>query len=79
MAGVDITWTGGDRTGFVDIAGVSLLTRSATQPVAAGGYFSCRVPANAGQFRVPAQVLLFLPVSTVTGGVSSGSITVSNH
>ena len=77
-AGLDITWAGGDRTGYVDIAGVSLLARSPTQPVAAGGYFSCRAAANAGQFRIPAQVLLFLPASTVTGGVPSGSLTVSN-
>lgn len=77
-AGADITWTGGDQTGFVDIAGTSLLARSATQPVSAGGYFSCRVAANARQFRIPAQVLLFLPPSVVTGGMPSGAITVSH-
>lgn len=77
-SGLEVTWTGGDPTGFVDVAGTSLLPRSATQPVAAGGYFSCRVPASAGRLRIPAQVLLFLPPSVLTGGVSSGSLVVSN-
>lgn len=77
-AGLDVTWTGGDVTGSVDIAGTSSLARSASQPVSAGGYFSCRVPASAGRFRIPPQILLFLPPTTTTGGVPSGAVTVSH-
>lgn len=76
--GMLVTWSGGDTAGFVDIAGVSLAPRIQGQNTTAGGYFSCRAPASGGRFQVPAAVLLVLPASTVTGGVPSGSVTVSH-
>ena len=75
---MEVTWSGGDATGWVDIAGSSRVPRSATQPVQAGALFSCRVPANLGRFRIPAQVLLVLPPTVVTGGVPSGTVSVAN-
>ncbi len=75
--GFEITWSGGDSTGFVDIAGTSNLPRSATQPVASGGYFSCRAAASLGRFRITPDILLFLPPSVVQNGVPSGVLTVS--
>jgi len=59
-AGFEFTWTGGDRTGFVDIAGTSNLPRVGTQN-AGGGYFSCRFPASAGRGRIGPEILLHLP------------------
>ncbi len=76
--GMEVTWSGGDATGWVDIAGASRLPRSATQPVQAGALFSCRVPANLGRFRIPAAVLQFLPATVVSGGVPSGTVSVGN-
>lgn len=76
--GMEVTWTGGDAGGAVDIAGVSRLAKSATQPVAAGAQFSCRVPASAGRFRVPPEVLLFLPPTVGVSGVPSGTVTVAH-
>lgn len=76
--GFEITWTGGDSTGWVDIAGTSNLPVSASQPIASGGYFSCRGRASAGRLRVPAEVLLFLPPSVLRSGVPTGAITVSH-
>ncbi len=75
--GLELTWTGADQSGFVDVTGYSLLPRSATQPIPAGGFFFCRVPASVGRFRIPAQVLLFLPPSVVLNGVSSGNLGVA--
>lgn len=75
--GMEITWTGGDATGYVDIAGSSRLPRTAS-PVMAGGLFSCRVPASAGRFRIPAQILLYLPPTVTTAGVPSGTVSVVN-
>jgi hypothetical protein len=75
--GIEITWSGGDQTGWVDIAGQSLLPRSAGQ-TGRGGHFSCRVRANAGRFQVTPQILLNLPPSVVQNGEPSGSILVAN-
>lgn len=76
--GFEITWSGGDPTGWVDIAGTSRLPASASQPVAAGGYFSCRGRASVGRLRVPPEVLLFLPPSVTQSGVPTGAITVAH-
>ncbi|HEU0119284.1 MAG TPA: hypothetical protein VFQ91_02085 [Bryobacteraceae bacterium] len=76
--GMEVTWTGGDSRGYVDIAGTSLLQKSATQPINSGALFSCRAPASAGRFQIPAQVLLYLPPTVVTSGVSSGVVTVAH-
>ena len=65
---LNITWTGGG-TGLVTINGDSV---SGTGNAAIGGVFICSAPATAGQFTVPAAVLLALPVSSTqsVGGVS---------
>ncbi len=59
--GLEITWTGGDPSGFVEVAGLSKLLPSATRPVTAGAFFNCRVPASLGRFVIPDQVLFVLP------------------
>jgi uncharacterized protein (TIGR03437 family) len=65
-----ITWTGGDPSGSVLILGFSSAT-SGGNSVTAG--FECIAPDNAGQFTIPAPVLLALPV-TLPGGLGSGSL-----
>jgi uncharacterized protein (TIGR03437 family) len=74
--GVEITWTGGDPSWMVSIAGTSTIPASPTQPEATGYYFSCSVSSALGRYTVPAQVLMTLPPSGVTEGVSSGGLTV---
>ena len=75
--GLEITWTGGDPNAMVSIAGSSLAAESATQPEAAGYYFSCTIPAAPGRYTISPQVLLTLPPSVVEAGVSSGSLAVA--
>ncbi len=75
-AGLPISWTGGDPSWMVSIAGTSTLPASATQPEDAGYYFSCTVPSAPGRYTVPAQVLMTLPPSVVVDGVSTGGLTV---
>jgi uncharacterized protein (TIGR03437 family) len=61
--GLSISWTGGDVNGYVDIRGQA----------AAGSYqvgFECTAPASAGQFTVPASIMLGMPAA-------AGNITVS--
>jgi uncharacterized protein (TIGR03437 family) len=76
--GLEVIWTGGDPNSMVSIAGSSTVPESPTQPEAAGGYFSCTVPAALGRYTVPAEVLLTLPPSVVEDGVPSGGITVGH-
>jgi len=76
--GVTVTWTGGDASTFVNIAGTSY-TVNGNQFLY--GYFNCTAPATAHQFAVPAAVLLALPPSgsQTIGGVTiplSGSLAV---
>jgi uncharacterized protein (TIGR03437 family) len=74
--GLEITWTGGDPSWMVSIAGSSTIPESPTQPEATGYYFSCSVSSALGRYTVPAPVLMTLPPSVVTEGVSSGGLTV---
>jgi hypothetical protein len=74
--GVEITWTGGDPSWMVSIAGTSIIPASPTQPEAAGYYFSCTVSSALGRYMVPAQVLMTLPPSVLTEGVPSGGLNV---
>lgn len=74
--GLEITWTGGDPSWTVSIAGTSIVPASASQPEDAGYYFSCTVPSAPGRYTVPAQVLMTLPPSVVEDGVSTGGLTV---
>ncbi len=77
-----VTWTGGDPNGVVTIMGDSLvITTNANGSLAVGAFFTCHAPDSAGQFTIPAPVLLTLPASTaitIAPGVSivAGSLSV---
>jgi hypothetical protein len=64
---LNITWTGGDPQGFVDIALIGSTVQntlpSETNPEP-GIYVECMVPASAGSFNVPTYVLQALPQTT---------------
>ena len=63
-----IAWTGGDANGWVDIQGFTDV----------GGYdlgFECAAPATAGQFTIPASILLGMP----TGAAVQAGISVSTY
>jgi uncharacterized protein (TIGR03437 family) len=68
--GLTVTWTGGDPNGAALIIGFSI---QASPQV--GASFTCTAPNKAGQFTVPASVLLALPASTGAGELSVGGIT----
>lgn len=60
-----VTWTGGDSNGIVTISGDSIvLTSDSNGNSAIGAFFTCTAPVSAGQFNIPAPVLLSLPPST---------------
>ncbi len=67
--GQNITWTGGDPSGYVTITGTSIVT----EPSTLAGTFTCTAPVSAGQFSIPPVVLLSLPAST---SLSVGGITI---
>jgi hypothetical protein len=70
--GVTVNWTGG--AGNVVILGYSAITT----PQNAGTMFYCIAQASANTFTVPPGVLLALPVSATSGGVSMGALMVTN-
>ncbi len=81
-AGQVITWTGGDPSSEVVIDGFSLVL--GTNPDGSdsvGGFFYCVAPQSAGQFTVPAVVLLSLPASVANAliPIPLGSLVVSNQ
>jgi uncharacterized protein (TIGR03437 family) len=71
-----VTWTGGDPSGVVTISGDSIVigTDSSGNSTAVGAFFSCHAPVSAGQFNIPAPVLLSLPPSSVISPVAGVSI-----
>jgi uncharacterized protein (TIGR03437 family) len=78
--GLPITWTGGDPTGYVTIAGTStaLGTTVATTTSVA---FTCTARVSDGGFTVPSVVLLALPPSAAAPGsaiVVPGTLAVTN-
>ena len=84
--GVQVTWSGADPNGTVQITGFSI--GGTSQSNAAGAGFTCTAPGSANQFTVPASVLQALPaianlngsiLSVATGslGISSSSAPVS--
>jgi hypothetical protein len=77
-AGADFTWTGGNPDGKVYIGGSVALTNAATRRVDGGAVFSCIADNSAGHFTVSPEVLLLLPASTTTSGVSNGNLVVSH-
>ncbi len=75
--GQQITWSGGDTSGYVQISGSSIMVDEITETFL-GGFFFCRASAAAGSFNIPAGVLLALPVSTSIEGFSLSSLAVGN-
>lgn len=71
---LQVTWTGGDPAGFVEIYGYSSITTSGNSSV--GAVFTCIAPAGPGSFQVPPAVLLSLPASSVTSGIPLGFLGV---
>jgi uncharacterized protein (TIGR03437 family) len=59
--GVQVTWSGADPNGTVQITGYSVGGSSSSS--AAGAGFTCTAPGSANQFTVPPSVLQFLPAS----------------
>ena len=66
--GVSVTWTGGTSSGYIDIQGSAPFGNGNSYSV----NFECAAPASAGQFTVPASVLLALPANP-------GSLQVENN
>ncbi len=56
--GVTLTWTGGTSSGYIDIQGSVGFGNGNSYSV----NFECAAPASAGQFTIPANVLLAFPV-----------------
>jgi len=71
-----VTWTGGDPAGIVTISGDSIVisTDSNGNNSGVGAFFTCHAPVSAGQFNIPAPVLLSLPASSVISPVAGVSI-----
>jgi hypothetical protein len=67
--GVNVTWTGGAAGSYVDIVGSSSATNNG-KTVSVG--FVCFAPVGAGQFSIPAPILLALPAG-------SGSLSVGDY
>ena len=61
--GVNVTWTGGAAGSYVEITGGSTATIGGQSTTVA---FLCMAPVAAGQFTVPAPVLLSLPAGSGT-------------
>jgi hypothetical protein len=76
-----VTWSGGDPNGNVTITGLSFkLGTNANGSDSVGAIFICTAPDSAGQFTIPAPVLLTLPVSAVIApipGISIGTGSLS--
>lgn len=79
-SGVNVTWSGADPGGTVQITGFSV--GGATASDAAGAGFTCTAPGNANQFTVPASVLQSLPASasfnTSILSIATGSLGISS-
>lgn len=74
-AGVTVQWTGGDVGTYVVVAGSSSGQVTGDLSQAVGASFTCLAPASAGQFTVPAPVLLSLPAtSALSFGLASLSV-----
>jgi hypothetical protein len=77
-----ITWSGGNAGTYVQMTGSSFYLDAASN-LSEVVLFSCSAPVSAGQFTIPAAVLLQLPPSSSTsvGGVSipTGSLAVGNY
>ncbi|HLG99355.1 MAG TPA: hypothetical protein VKX49_23800 [Bryobacteraceae bacterium] len=76
--GATVTWTGGDPNGYVTITGQSIYTGSSAA-TSASASFTCVARVSDGSFTVPPIVLLQLPPSGSTAGVTiPGSLGVTS-
>lgn len=73
---LQVTWTGGDPAGFVEIYGYSTMVTSGNNSL--GALFTCIAPAGPGSFQIPPPVLLSLPASSVTSGIPTGFLGVGS-
>lgn len=75
---LDVTWSGGDPDGFVNIVGGSALSLS---PSSVGAAFVCREKTSAGRFTIPSVAMLNIPLGTLSvlsvGGISSVKFTAA--
>ena len=70
-----VTWTGGDPNGVITITGFSFkLGTNQNGSDSVGATFICTAPDSAGQFTIPAPVLLSLPPSAVIAPIPGVSI-----
>jgi uncharacterized protein (TIGR03437 family) len=77
-SGATVTWTGGDPTGYVGIAGTSTYTGSSVE-TSASAAFTCVARVRDGSFTIPPIVLLQLPPSGSTAGITiPGSLGVTS-
>lgn len=65
--GLQINWSGGQPSGYIQIIGQSVVTATPTIV----GQFQCFVPQSAGTFTVPPYVLNALPAGSGTVDVES--------
>ncbi|MCX6629548.1 MAG: hypothetical protein NTW28_18170, partial [Candidatus Solibacter sp.] len=71
--GVTVNWSGVDAGALVEIRGVSAPNDPAVPPVT----FFCVEKAGAGQFTIPAHVLLSLPVAGPSTAASGSALGLS--
>ena len=74
--GQNVTWTGADPAGTVLISGSS---SSGTTVDAVGATYTCHANASAGNFTIPSQVLLALPVSVAVQNLPTGAMLVGTY
>jgi hypothetical protein len=74
--GQQVTWSGGDLDGFVQVSGSS--SNFDSEENFFGAYFFCRAAAAPGSFHIPSAVLLALPVSGSIEGTFFGTLAVGN-
>ncbi len=71
---LEVTWSGGDPNGFVNIVGGSALSTF-------GAAFVCREKTSAGRFTIPSVAMLNIPLGDLSvlsvGGISSAKFTAS--
>jgi hypothetical protein len=70
-----VNWSGGADTGTVMISGTSAIVGDQPDDQIGAG-FICIAPANPKSFTVPAEVLMALPASTISGEVPTGFLMV---
>lgn len=80
--GQPITWSGGNPNTFVEISGISMYLVGTDTSSAEVVGFTCTAPVSAGNFTIPAAVLMQLPPSSASiGGITipTGSLSVGNY